>query len=510
MIPKIERPKKQITRNLMQLLVRLAPQRIKVILAGRGSGKSTLLADEMIDIVHDMPRSTNFLQALTFQQCLTRTLPSTIESLESQGYMQGLHFFVGRKPPEAWKWEKAYQPPMDYTRSISWYNGSVYLLFSQDVSSRGPNTASGMGDELALLSEKKLQSEAIATLRLKPSKFEKCRRYLSQTYTTSIPRTQAGRFVYKYEDLARTEPDKVFFIECSSYINKDNLPADWFEDQRRSMEPWEFNIEIKNIRPKAMKGGFYPLFNEAIHTYSAFNNDYLSGLMDDGYSAEKFKDLDCRQDADHYPDGEMDISLDYGKFNCIVTGQETMNMFRILSGFSMSSPKITVDLCEEWCRYYRFHNNKVVHFWYDQTAIGRYGMSPKTYAEIVIDTLTNNGWDVIPHYFGKAPDHVDKYNFWNIALKNDYYSLPHFSWNKNNCKYVIESITNAEAREGTNGIEKIKSDEKNDSLDQRYTTHFSDACDMMCYYKYGHLIKEQIMFLPTVTLSPSSDRGTRR
>lgn len=499
--PIVERPKKQITRNLMQLAVRMATQRIKVILGGRGVGKSTVLADEMVDIVHDMPRSTNFLQGVTFQQILTRTLPSTIESLESLGYKQGLHFFVGRKPPEAWNWKKAYQPPMDYTKAISWYNGTVYLLFSQDVSSRGPNTASGMGDEFALLNPQKLQSEAIATLRLKPSLYSKCRRYLSQTYTTSIPRTQEGRFVYNYEEDARKNPEKIFFISASSYINKDNLPAEWFEDQRRSMTPYEFNIEIRNLRPKALKGGFYPLFNEQMHTYTAFNNDYLSGLVDNGYDPKVFKILDCRQDADLSLKDELDIALDYGKFNCIITGQEVNGLFRHLSGFSVEytedEPKLTADLVKDWCAYYRYHYNKHVHYWYDQTATGRDGRSPKTYAEIVIDTLRSNGWAVTPHYYGKAPEHVDKYNFWNIALTNNHPRLPRFLWNKHNCKYVIESITNAEARELNNGIEKKKTDEKNDSLDQRYTTHFSDCNDMLVYFKYGHMIKEGLLWLPT-------------
>lgn len=508
-VPLIERAKKQITRNLMQLMVRMAMQRIIVICAGRGSGKSTVIADKIIDVVHDMPRSSNFIQGVTFQQILTRTLPSTIESLESLGYKQGLHFFVGRKPPEAWRWEKAYQPPLDYTKAISWYNGSVYLLFSQDVSSRGPNTASGLGDELALLNPQKLQSEAIATLRQKPSLYSKCRTYLSQLYATSHARTQVGRFIYNYEEEAKKNPENVLFISASSYINKDNLPAQWFEDQRRSMSKYEFDIEIRNIRPKAMKGGFYPLFNENMHTYTAYNNDYLSGLMDDGYDATKFKELDCRQDADLSPNHELDIALDYGKFNCIVTGQETLSMFRHLSGFSVESPKLTVDLVNDWCRYYRFHRTKTVHYWYDQTATGRDGRSPKTYAEIVIDTLEANGWNVITHYYGKAADHVDKYNFWNVALLNNHSQLPHFSWNKHNCKYVIESITNAEAREGANGIEKIKTDEKNDALDQRYTTHYSDCNDMLVYFKYAANIKEGLLWLPTAFVGNSNARTNR-
>ncbi len=500
MIPKVERPVKQITRNLMQFLVRAAPQKIKVIEGGRGVGKTTVLADEVEDVVHDMPRSTNFMQGVTFQQMLTLTLGSFVDSMATLGYIHGLHYFIGRKPPAKWNWPEAYQPPLKYDQAIYFYNGTVYLLFSQDVASRGPNTASGVADEFALLDPVKFQSEAVATLRLKPGVFGKCRRYLSQTYCTSIPRTPMGKFIYTYEESARKDPDKVMFLRASSHINKANLPEDWFANQKRILSPYDYAIEIENKRPKALKGGFYPLFSEGKHTYTAFNNDYLSGLLDngEGYDKEKFTDMDCRQDADWYPSAPLDISLDYGKFNCIVTGQETMNMCRFLSGMSVQSPMLTQDLVEMWCKYYRFHQDKVVYYWYDQTAQGKDGRSPKCYSEIVIDMLIANGWEVIPRYYGKAPDHVDKYNFWAIAMRNDHPVLPHFSWNRHNCKYVIESINGAGAKEGANGIEKIKTDERNDALDQRYTTHFSDACDMLAYFKYAHLIKESGIWLPTM------------
>lgn len=481
------------------MLVRVAPQKIKVIVAGRGAGKTTVMADEVADVIHDMPQSTNFMQGVTFQQMLTLTLGSFVDSMATLGYIHGLHYFIGRSAPKAWNWKEAYQPPLKYDKAIHFYNGSTYLLFSQDVANRGPNTASGVADECALLDPIKLQSEALATLRLKPGIFGKCRRYLSQTYLTSIARTQRGKFINVFEEDARNTPDKVMFLRASSHINKANLPDQWFVDQKRMLSPYDYDIEINNNEPKALKGGFYPLFSEGKHTYTAYNNDYLSGLLDngEGFSKEKFAEMDCRQDADWYPGAPLDISLDYGKFNCVVTGQETLNMCRFLSGMSMDSPKQTQDLMEQWCKYYRFHQDKCVYYWYDSTAKGRAGNAPKAYFEIVIDVLIANGWTVIEKYYGSPAFHVDKYNFWSIAMRNEHPLLPHFSWNKYNCKYLIASITGAGAKEGTNGIEKVKKDEKNDTLDQRYTTHFSDACDMLAYFKYAHLLKETGIWLPT-------------
>jgi hypothetical protein len=496
-------PRKRIARNLMQYMVRAAKQPVKVIEAGRGAGKSTVLADEMVDVVHDMPQSTNFLQGSTFQQILTRTLPSTIESLRNLGYEKGIHYMVGCKPPRHLHWKEAYEPPLDYARAIPFYNGSVYLLLSQDTNSRGINTASGIADEFALLDPAKFQAETLATIRGQKHRFEKCRRYRNQTYTSSIPRTQEGKFMYKYQEEAELHPEKVFYVRASSHINKANLPDGWFDDQKRIMTPYEYNIEINNIRPKALSGGFYPLFNEKLHTYTAYNNDYLAGLLDnDGtYNVATFRNLDCRQDNDHYPKAPLNIALDYGKFNCIVTGQETLNIFRFISAFSVESPKLTEDLVNEWCDYYEFHQDKTVHYYYDQTATGRDGRTPKTYAEIVVETLEARGWIVYEEYYGAAPMHVDKHNFWNVAMRNNDPSLPHFAWNKNNSKYLIESINNAAAKDGAKGIEKVKTDERNASIDQRFTTHFSDAGDMLAYFKYAERLSGSGLWLPTRILS---------
>lgn len=494
----IERPRLKISRNLMQLAIRLARQPVKVIEGGRGVGKSTVLADEMVDVVHDMPQSTNFLQGATYQQILTRTLPSTIESLRTLGYHKDIHYTVGNRPSKSWRWKEAFEPPLNYKNAISWYNGSCYVLLSQDVNSRGLNTASGMADEFALLDPVKFQAETLATIRGQKARFEKCRRYRNQTYTSSIPRTQEGKFMYKYEEAAKERPEEVFYIRASSHINAENLPAGWFQDQRRIMSPYEYSVEIDNIRPRALKGGFYPLFNEKQHTYTAYNNDYLQGIVDNnGYNIADFSNLDCRQDGDHVPGVPLHIALDYGKFNCVVTGQDVMNFFKFISAFSAESPKLTKDLCEQWCDYYAAHTERVVYYYYDQTATGKDGRSAQTYAEIVTETLQRRGWTVIPEYYGSAPSHVDKYNFWAIAMRNDHPTLPIFQWNKHNCKYLIESINNAEAKEGTNGIEKVKTDERKDKLDQRYTTHFSDAGDMLAYFRYATRLKDTGLWLPT-------------
>ncbi|MGJ1432892.1 hypothetical protein ACR79M_15055 [Sphingobacterium spiritivorum] len=481
-------PKLVVKRNAMQMIVREAPQKTIVVEGGRGVGKSTVIADKMEQNAHEMPRSTNYLQARTYQQALTRTLPSTIQSLSTLGYINGVHYVVCKKP--IWKrWDAPYEPPADYSRSITWYTGAVWMILSQDVSSRGLNTASGLADEFCELDPVKFQSETLATLRGQKNRFKDNPRWLSQTYVSSIPRTQEGKYIYNYEADSEKDPDQILYVRASSHINAENLPDEWFAMQRRMMSKYEYDIEIENIRPRAVGGGFYPMFNEARLVSDSFNNDYLNGILDNmnGYDKSGFDNLDCREVYDVLLDTELDIALDYGKFSCVVTGQENfMYEFRFLSSITIETDGEQVEtLVQRWCDYYRPHRLKRVVYWYDQTATGTDGRSPLTYAEIVIKVLQSNGWDVDPQYYGAAPAHHDKFKFWAIAMKNDHPSLPVFSWNRSKCKYLIHSINNSAAKEGPFGPEKIKTDERKSGIDQRYTTHQGDAMDMIAYFKYS-------------------------
>jgi hypothetical protein len=52
----------------MQLMVEIAPQRIKMIQVGRGGGKSTAAASKIKNTVYEMPKSKNFIVTGTYQQ----------------------------------------------------------------------------------------------------------------------------------------------------------------------------------------------------------------------------------------------------------------------------------------------------------------------------------------------------------------------------------------------------------------------------------------------------------
>jgi hypothetical protein len=184
--------------------------------------------------------------------------------------------------------------------------------------------------------------------------------------------------------------------------------------------------------------------------------------------------------------------MDYGAwFNGIVTGQEDGRTFRFLSAMAIDEHKKFEDLLITWCEYYRFHKNKTVYYWYDHTARD-HDSRTEEYPAIVNRVLRGYGWTVVEMYIGKQPNPEDRFKFWSYAHKGDHPDLPRFMYNRSHCKWLIISINGAGIRQGRNGFEKDKRDEGNQKIDQRTTTHFSDAMDTLAVGKYGDRLSDKI------------------
>lgn len=478
----------------MQLILEMAPQRIRTVQVGRGGGKSTGAAIDIKTIVYDMPRSKNFILGATYKDILTKTLPSTIKALRLLGFEKDLHYFIGRYPPPKWKWPECYEPPLDPSHSIFFMNGTVYDLLSEDVSSRGANFSAGMVDETQDADQEYYQSNVIPTMRLEYAKFKNCRTYRRLSHYCSMARTRKQEWIFEFEELAVKYPKDYLWISGPSKINAHNLPPDWFKDQKRLLKESEYAIEIDNRRPNKIGGGFYPMFDDKYCTYTAFNNDYFDGLISNsnGYREEDFENLTSMQDSDVRADDPLEISMDYGAwFNGIVTGQEHDRAFRFLSSMSIDEKNTFEELLNTWCNYYRFHRNKTVYYWYDHTARD-HDSRTQEYPVIVSRVLRSYGWTVIDMYIGKQPSPEDRYKFWGYAHKGDHPDLPRFMYNRHHCKWLIISINGAGIRQGKHGFEKNKADESNQRIDQRTTTHFSDAMDTLALGKYGDAVGDNV------------------
>lgn len=482
--------------NLPQLLLATAHQPEKYVEGGRGLGKSTAIAFEMREVITDMPRSNNFLVGETFQQILTRTLPSTIAGLERLGLIKDKHYFVGRRAPRKLGWNEPYQPPLDYSRAIHFCTGAVYNLVSQDRSGsgRGLNTDSGIGDECNLLDIEKLNIDVMATMRGSDPRLKDKRKFMNNLFTGTTPLTQVGKWMYKKEEEALSFPNRVLYLRASSYENFEVLGQRWFEMMKRTMPDYLFSAEIENIRPQKIEDGFYPQLGEK-HLYTNFNYDYYDSLN----QKVSIQSINSKGDADCDSYAPLEISVDWGaSINCMCVCQQHGDEFKFLKEFYVKSPKILDDLFrEEFIPYYEHHREKTIYFWYDRNGNSRMANSDLTFFEQAERILSAAGWKVVAMSRGLDPPHQDKYLLWNILLKESESHLPVIRFNKAHTKCTLLSMGNAPAKD-IKGIQKDKGSERKKDFPQEEATHFSDAADIIVYGKFRDLLDGRSSFIANI------------
>jgi len=484
--------------NLPQLLLATAHQPEKYVEGGRGLGKSTSLAFEMREVVTDMPRSNNFIVGETYQQILTRTLPSTIAGLERLKLIKDVHYFVGRRAPKKLKWKEPYQPPLDYSRAIHFFNGAVYNLISQDRAGtgRGLNTDSGIGDECNLLDLEKLNIDVLATMRGSDPRNKNKRKFMNTMMVGSTPLTQGGKWMYAKEKEAIEFPDRILYLRASSFENFEVLGQRWFDLMKRTMPEYLYNAEILNIRPMKITDGFYPSLT-VDHYYTNYNYDYYDSLN----QRVVVESINSKGDADCNTYAPLEISVDWGSsINCMVVAQQDGDTLRIINNFFVKSPKILDDLFkDEFIPYYQHHREKTIYFWYDRNGNSRIANSDLTFFEQAERLLVNAGWNVIRMVRGVDPPHQEKYLLWSILLKESEPHLPVIRINKSQCKYLIISMQNAPAKD-VKGIQKDKGSERKKDFPQEEATHLSDAADIMVYGKFRDLLDGRSSFISNIYL----------
>jgi hypothetical protein len=476
--------------NLAQMFFLFSPQRIKVLEWGRGTGKSTILSKAFLDNVTQLPRSTGVLVAETYAQIQTRTLPSTIAGLELHGIKKDLHYFIGRKAPKEWNWPEPHEPPLKYDHCIHWWNGAVTIFISQDggaSSGRGLNVDWVIADEAARLDEEHFNTDVLLTNRGNEFRiasypdgtwryFKDCSKHHSITLATSTPVTAKGRWIFKYEEYAAINPQKVAFIRASAEMNRHNLGNDYFENAKNTMPDFLYKAEVENIRISQVEDGFYPLLNEDKHSYNSFNHSYYAGISA-GNSPTCSGDLDLNKDQ------PLIVGIDWGaNINCMVVCQDMGTEFRFLKNMYVKYPKIIDNLIEdEFIPYYKEHTNKLIYMWYDPSGNVSQANSRKTFAEQVAEILRKNGWNVqLMTYWKNNELHDAKYRLWINMLGEKDSALPLVRFNRSNCKELLISMSNASAKAGRDSsIRKDKSSERRKGFDQAHATHFSDAADIV-------------------------------
>jgi hypothetical protein len=376
----------EISLNPFQFNAVLLPAKVKVHIAGRAAGKSFSNGYELYDNIKVLPRGITTITQKTYGQALTKTLPSTFKLLERFGIIpfnfktRRGDYVVCRKPPEGFI--SPYERLLSFDNAISFVNGHVAVLLSQDTNSRGPNADFNITDEALTLDKGKFDAEVAPTNRGNEDIFGRLSaspvlKHHGLLFTSSMPYTASQKWLMDYSKYYEEEAgirifdtwnrivklqmqlieaaDKkdirlfkdiwaetillrkkispfisrngVLFTLGNAFDNLNSLGMSYILGQYRTMDLLTFMVEIMNLYLDKVDGCYYSIDERHVY-YNATNDDYIRGLVDEGNSENKFEwdkltNPDCRADTDCNLREPLEVTPDWGsKIALIEVAQE--------------------------------------------------------------------------------------------------------------------------------------------------------------------------------------------
>lgn len=521
--------------NKPQRLTQLIGANISVIVAGRRTGKTdSIAAPFVLRNMQRMPGSTGGIVVPTFKHGLTNTLPGLFAAWKRWGYIRGVHYVIGRKPPKTFA--KAIIEPAEYEHVISFYNGSCAVIISQDRpgSSNSLTLSWLLIDEAKFIDYNRLKDETFPANGGIKSHFGRHSCNHSILILSDMPQTQKGSWFLHYKEKMDTEviraieglifdiwklkermkeikktqnqvpksmiyllrhKDKqlnqlrsvaTYYKEYSSIENLQLLGENYIRQMKRDLTPLTFQTSILCQRIGIAKDGFYSSMREK-HKYDASNFEYLDSLGYDALldDAEQHPSspyypssiLDSRADRDCNPLAPICIGMDYNaNINWIVAGQPSGRRLNVLKSFYVKFERKLPALIEDFCQYYAFHQNKTVIFYYDTTALGsNYAVNEQDFRWVIIHEFERHGWTVVDIYLGNPMRHDEKYLLINQAFQGKQRLMPFF--NRQNNDDLILAIQSAGVTRGRNGFHKNKAGEKLAETEENLLEHRTDGSD---------------------------------
>ncbi len=521
-------PDKKVYFNRPQRLTQLIGANTTVIVAGRRTGKTdSIAAPFVLRNMQRMPGSTGGIVVPTFKHGLTNTLPGLLAAWKRWGFINGVHYVVGRRPPKSFA--KPITEPHDYEHVISFYNGSIAIIISQDRpgSSNSLTLSWRRGAEAKFIDYDKLKDETLPANGGIKSHFGHHSFNHSIMILSDMPQTKRGSWFLHYREkmdsdliaaieatvyeiwriksriksLRNTQSEipsylrnhlrrldralnqmrlvAVYYKEYSSIENLQLLGENYIKQMKRDLTPLTFQTSILCQRIGIAKDGFYSSMRER-HKYNASDFESLD-LAFKSLCDDKVMDADnlitCKADADVNPLAPICIGLDYNaNINWIVAGQPFGKRLNIIKSFYVKFERKLPELVADFCAYYASHQNKTVVFYYDSTALGgNYAVNDQDFRWVIIHEFERHGWRVEDVYLGNPMRHDEKYLLINQGFAGKQRLMPFF--NRQNNDDLILAIQATGVSRGRLGFRKDKAGEKLAETEEDRLEHRTDGTD---------------------------------
>lgn len=373
----------QIRVNRAQYAYMLLPAKNKYAVFSRGTGKSFIVGAEVDENVRIMPRGVTTIAQATIGQALTKTLPSTFKMLDMLGYKPYDYqthtgdYVVCRRPPDGWY--QPYEHIMQFDHVISFSNGHILYILTQEGNSRGPNADFNITDEALTINKEKFDQEVAPTNRGNETVFGKRSahpivKHHGNAFLSSMPYTSRQKWLLdpaEYYERERGIPlfqrwnrmvmvqmqlidayinkdkalfrdlwneaarmrreltpfvskDSTLFILGSVFDNIENLGMSYIVNQYKVMDKLSFMVEILNYVLDKVDHCYYKLEDRHLY-YNAYNDSYVRDFAEDNdYNWETLRTAqDSRVDMDCDPTQPLEISVDWGSAASFLSvGQE--------------------------------------------------------------------------------------------------------------------------------------------------------------------------------------------
>ncbi len=521
--------------NKMQREALIVEANKQYIVASRGTGKSEGIdATRLLRCIWSMPGSTGGLISPSYAKAWGNTLPAICKALAEWGYIQGIHYFVGKEAPEKDQFKQPKRPPLAtaWSSCLHFWNGTVLVVlsFANGMSANSMSLDWLIGPEAKYLSYDKIKGEVNPANRGNSQTFGYSPLHHSVSYSTDMPTSKMGRWILEKRDDMQVQhiklikdsykeylyyknlPDQneyvkrkikeilrdismfrryqkpigdskkkreytVFYGEYDVFDNLEVLGEDFIWEMYRDSPPLIWRTAFLNERLLKVADGFYPALEEEIHFYYPSEPTDLN-IID----FDKKQSNTCLTDYDLDFNAPLHIAFDSNSpISSVVICQLENNKMKVVKSDFVKTPLKLQHLVDKVCKYYSFKSNKDIVFYYDHTFTWTSGTMEDSYADTIVKEFETNSFSVTPVYIGQQPPYEWRHKQIDLALRGSPELLfPIF--NLPNNEYLKVAMEQAGVKLGKNGFEKDKSAEKlpdsPDSPDE-YKTHITDAFDTL-------------------------------
>lgn len=416
---------------LSQLCLMILSKSLYMV-AGRGSAKTTdIQVNRLIEMAYDMPGAPVVWVADTYSNLQKNVLRTVEEGLKAKGFIEGIHYVKGKKPPEFSPAEipdglppkikehfwKPYNKLSTYQHTIIFFTGLNITFGSLDrpASLAGGNYVHVFGDEAKYFREQRVLNlqKAIRGMR---AKYGNSVFYRGRTFTTDMPNPDnVGEYDWI---LKRSEgmsaKSLILVLKCAMIVNEalqeyiaacESGDREEMTKKKRTWQRW-----VERWIAARMDKDAYTMFyiassyvNVDILTpdwfHDAFTEDFIDAKTTvlslkptpekgdlfyanlgerhfymDGTNevwGQRFgldDEEDCRILKYHQMNQALDLGMDFGNMMSATFGQQCGEYYRIQKFIYTLSPEWIRELADKILAYYKPHRQKVINLYYDRAA----------------------------------------------------------------------------------------------------------------------------------------------